>query len=62
MERLNFSRREAAGLLGVSLRAVDYAICNDRLDSTKYGRRRMIPRDELFRFARIDQPRFTLPA
>ena len=62
MERITYSRREAAYLLNISRRSLDYIIGNDRLDSVKFGRRRMIPRDELLRYARIDRPGFTLPA
>jgi excisionase family DNA binding protein len=59
-ERLLFSQNEAANLLGVSGRAIRYAIFHDRLSTIKLGRRRMIAREELLRYARHDQPKFCL--
>jgi excisionase family DNA binding protein len=61
-QRLNFSRREAALLLGVSVRSLDYAESLGRLTYTRLGRRCLINRDELLRFGTHDQPSFRLPA
>ena len=59
--RLNFSRKEAALLLGISTRSLDYAEKNDRITYTRLGRRCLIHRDELLRFGLHDQPGFKLP-
>ncbi len=59
--RMNFSRREAADLLGISTRSLDYAEVNGRIRYTRYGRRCLIHRDELLRFGKHDQPSFKLP-
>jgi len=61
-DRLLFSRKEAAAMLGVSERTVTYAIDYKRLDVIRIGRRTMISRAELLRFATIDQPNFRLEA
>ncbi len=60
--RLLFSRKEAALMLGLSERSITYAIDNNRLSITRYGRRTLIHRTELQRFARIDQPNFRVAA
>lgn len=49
-KRLLFSRKEAALLLGVSRRTVDFLISTNRLSSSKIGSRRMIPRDALLNY------------
>ncbi|MCU1324254.1 MAG: Helix-turn-helix domain [Acidobacteriaceae bacterium] len=61
-ERLLFSRDEAAQLLSVSPRTVTYAIDANRLSVTRIGRRTLISRGELERFAKIDQPNFRIAA
>jgi excisionase family DNA binding protein len=61
-QRLNFSRQEAAILLGISTRALDYAEVNGRIKYTRLGRRCLIHRDELLRFGTHDQPGFNLAA
>lgn len=54
---LLLSRKDAAGLLGISTRMLDYAIESGLLRPRKLGRRVMIPRAELERFAAKDHPR-----
>ena len=49
--RLLFSRTEAAELLNISARSLDYLAANGRISSTKLGRRRMFSRDALLNFA-----------
>lgn len=61
-DRLLFSRKEAAAMLGVSERTITYAIDYKRLDVIRIGRRTMLHRNELTRFASIDQPNFRLEA
>jgi excisionase family DNA binding protein len=52
--RLLFSRREAAQLLNISERSLDYLLFNNRIHSVKISSRRMIPRDALLNFAGSD--------
>jgi excisionase family DNA binding protein len=59
-DRLLYSRKEVAKLLSVSERTITHLIDCDRLSIYRLGRRTLIHRDELLRFARIDQPRFCL--
>jgi excisionase family DNA binding protein len=55
MEKLLVTRHEAAAAaLGLSLRGVDYLLAQGKLATRKIGRRRLIPRTELERFARSD--------
>lgn len=61
-DRLLFSRKEVAQMLSVSERTVTYAIDNGKLDITRIGRRTLIHKSELERFARIDQPKFRIAA
>jgi excisionase family DNA binding protein len=61
-ERLLFSRDEAAQMLSVSPRSITYMIDSNRLSVTRLGRRTLIHRAELERFARIDQPNFRIAA
>lgn len=50
--RLLFSKREAARALAISLRKVDYLISEGKLKTTRIGRRCLVHRNELERFAR----------
>lgn len=49
--RLLYPRKEAAYLLGISVRSVDYLIANKKLSFQKIGKRVLIHRKELERFA-----------
>jgi excisionase family DNA binding protein len=60
--RLLFSRKEASILLGLSPSSVTRAIDNGKLDIVRKGRRTMIARAELERYARVDDWSFRLPA
>jgi DNA binding domain, excisionase family len=60
MDRLLYSRREAARLLSISERSLTTLIFNERISIARVGRRTLIHKDELMRFARIDQPSFCL--
>jgi excisionase family DNA binding protein len=55
-EVLAFSRREAADMLRVSLRTVDYLLASGELRSRRIGRRVVIPRMEVERLLRRDTP------
>ena len=50
--RLLFSRREAARALAISVRKLDYLISERKLKTTRIGRRCLVHRSELERFAR----------
>jgi len=53
---LLLSKRRAAQLLGLSVRSVEILIRSKQLGSRKIGRRRLVPRKEVERFARHDTP------
>jgi excisionase family DNA binding protein len=52
MEKILHARQEAAQLLSVSLRKIDNLISTKVLKTVRVGRRNMIARSELQRFAR----------
>lgn len=54
--KLLVGRHEAAHLLSISRRAVDYLVANKRLQVRRIGARVLIPVSELQRFARADHP------
>ena len=47
---------EAAAVLSISQRALDYLVANKQLQVRRIGSRVLIPRSELLRFARVDHP------
>ena len=53
---LLFSRKEAARRLSISTRALDLLLHSGQIDSIPVGRRRLIHRDELARFAAKGSP------
>ena len=55
-QRLLVGRREAADLLSISARALDYLVANRRLSVRRIGSRVLIPLSDLQRFARGDHP------
>jgi excisionase family DNA binding protein len=52
--RLLVGRREAAELLSISQRALDYLLAQRQLPTRRVGGRVLIPMDDLRRFARAD--------
>jgi excisionase family DNA binding protein len=56
MEPLLSAKREAARVLGLSVRTLETLIALKELKSVRVGRRRLIPRAELERFIRRDHP------
>ena len=54
--RILLSKQEASAALGVCVRTIDNLISEKRLPTIRIGRRVMIRRDALERFARYDQP------
>jgi excisionase family DNA binding protein len=55
-EKLLVSREEAAELLSISKRALDYVIANGGITVRRIGSRVLIPAQELERFARGNHP------
>ncbi len=55
-QRLLVGRKEAADLLSISARALDYLVANRQLTTRRIGSRVLIPIAELQRFARADHP------
>lgn len=65
VEKLLYSRRDAAEALSLSVRSVDYLITTGRLTCRKVGGKILIPAGAVRRFAREDHPepvRSTQPA
>ena len=56
MEPILFSRKQAASLLSISLRGLDYLIARGKLHVRRVGKRVLISRQEIERFARRDHP------
>ncbi|HEY0701167.1 MAG TPA: helix-turn-helix domain-containing protein [Candidatus Acidoferrales bacterium] len=55
-DKILFSRDEAAGMLSISVRSVDYLLARGELRAVRKGRRLLIPRTELERWAKKDNP------
>jgi excisionase family DNA binding protein len=55
MQAILVSRRDAALLLGLSLRSIDYLLVRGQLAAKKVGRRTLITRASLERFCRSDR-------
>ena len=53
-DKVLLTRRDAARLLSVSVRTIDTLLARRELTTRRIGRRRLIPRAELARFARRD--------
>jgi excisionase family DNA binding protein len=52
MDKLLLTRNEAAAVLNLSTRSIDYLLAEGRLPSRKFGKRRLIPRDAVERIAK----------
>jgi excisionase family DNA binding protein len=55
-DRLLVGREEAAGMLSISCRALDYLVANKQLPTRRIGSRVLIPASDLKRFSRSDHP------
>lgn len=55
-QKVLLSLREVSGLVGLSLRTITKLIGLGEIKSIRVGRRRLVPRDELERFARRNHP------
>jgi excisionase family DNA binding protein len=49
-----FTKREAAQMLSISVRSIDYLIFNQQLPTRRIGRRVLVHRDAIEQFARRD--------
>jgi excisionase family DNA binding protein len=56
VEKLLYSRRDAAEALSLSVRSVDYLITTGRLTMRRVGGKILIPASAVRRFAREDHP------
>lgn len=56
LERLLYSRADAAAALSISIRSVDYLISEGKLSTRRIGRKTLIPVGDVRRFARSDHP------
>jgi len=54
--KLLLSREEAAAMLSISVRGVDYYIATKRLSTRRIANRVLIPIEEIRKFARSDHP------
>jgi len=54
--KLLVSREEAAQMLSISVRGVDYLLASKRLSTRRIGTRVLIPIEEVRKFARSDHP------
>jgi hypothetical protein len=55
-EKLLVGRREAAEMLSISCRALDYLVANKQISFRRIASRVLIPVSDLQRFARTDHP------
>jgi excisionase family DNA binding protein len=55
-DKLLVGRIEAAAMLSISPRALDYLVANKQIRSRRIGTRVLIPVDELKRFSKMDHP------
>ena len=53
-EKVLYTKREAAQLLSISVRSLDYLIVSRQLTARHVGRRVLIHRDAIEQFARLD--------
>ena len=56
MDKMLVSQEEAAQLLSISKRSVEYLVATRQLPTRRIGTRALIPIEEVRRFARFDHP------
>jgi hypothetical protein len=61
LPRLLYDRRAAALQLSISVRSLDYLIAGKKLGTRRIGKKVLVPRSELIRFARADHPEPVTP-
>jgi excisionase family DNA binding protein len=55
-DKILVGREEAAEMLSISPRAIDYLVATRQIDTRRIGTRVLIPTAELRRFSRSDHP------
>jgi excisionase family DNA binding protein len=60
-EKVLFTKREAAQMLSISVRSLDYLILNQQIPARRIGRRVLLHRDAIECFARNDHPSIRTP-
>lgn len=58
VQKLLYSRHDAAHALSLSVRSIDYLICTGRLPTRRVGGKILIHESEIRRFAKTDHPGF----
>jgi excisionase family DNA binding protein len=58
VEKLLYSRRDAASALSLSVRSIDYLICTGRIPTRRVGGKILIHVTDVRRFAKTDHPSF----
>ena len=58
VEKLLYSRRDAARALSLSVRSIDYLICSGRIPTRRVGGKILIHVTDVRRFAKADHPAF----
>ena len=53
-QKLLFAKKEAAALLSISIRKLEYLIANGELQTRRIGKRVLVPKGALTTFARTD--------
>lgn len=53
-DKVLYTKREAAHLLSISLRSLDYLIVSHQLPTRRIGRRVLVHRESIEQFARMD--------
>lgn len=55
-ERILYDRKTAATQLSISVRSLDYLISGKKLNTRRIGKKVLVPRGELIRFAQANHP------
>ena len=61
IEKLLYSRKDAAQALSISIRSLDYLIERGDFSTKRIGKKVLIPAGELRRFAKGDHPKALRP-
>lgn len=56
-DKILLARKDAANVIGISVRGLDYLISTGKVRVRRLGKRVLVPRAELERLARKDQER-----
>jgi len=60
-QKVLYTKREAAQLLSISVRSLDYLIVSQQLPTRRIGRRVLVHRESIEQFARIDHVSIHVP-